>query len=281
DSGGHTDQRPLLALLPTLLRLRDRVMAEENYEAHGVGLRIGAAGGLGDPASVAAAFNMGASYVLTGSINQSTVEAGTSRLAKEMVAEAGMLDCTTGPAPDMFEIGAHVQVLSRGTLYAQRAGQLYNLYKRYDAIESIPNKERSKIERIIFKRSLDEIWTDTEKYWNQRDPREVERANTDGRHRMALVFRWYLGMTSRWARIGEESRKRDFQIWCGPSMGAFNDWVKGSWLEPLDARTVVDVAWALLNGAAAVQRVNMARTILAKKLLLPEGLDDPRPRHRD
>jgi trans-AT polyketide synthase/acyltransferase/oxidoreductase domain-containing protein len=275
DSGGHTDSRPLVVLLPTMMRLRDRVMAEEAYE--GIQIRVGAAGGLGDPASVHAAFSMGAAYVLTGSINQSCVEAGTSRLAKEMISEAGIADVATGPAPDMFEIGAHVQVLSRGSLYAQRASRLYRLYKDYDGLSAIPEVERSRLERTIFRRSLDEVWAETEAYWAQRDPRELEKARRDSRHQMALTFRWYLGMTSRWARIGEADRQRDFQIWCGPSMGLFNDWIAGSHLADLDSRRVADVADALLRGAAGLRRVILARTLLAGKVLLPPGLDDVRP----
>ena len=37
-------------------------------------------------------------------------------------------------------------------------------------------------------------------------------------------------------------------------MGAFNDWVKGSFLEPPENRTVVQVARNLLEGAAYVTR---------------------------
>jgi len=275
DSGGHTDRRPLVVLLPTLLRLRDKVMAEEGYAERGIRIRVGSAGGIGDPASMYGALSMGADYILTGSINQSSVEAGTSQLAKEMVAQAGMADVATGPAPDMFEMGAHVQVLSRGSMYAQRAGRLYDLYKSCPSMEDIPKKDREKIEKTIFLAPLDEVWEGTRAYWADRDPREVERAESDARHKMALTFRWYLGMTSRWARIGQEDRKRDFQIWCGPSMGLFNDWVRGTWLEPLDARTVTSIAGAMLNGAAALRRVELAR---AMGVTLSPGCDAPEPK---
>ena len=40
DSGGHTDHRPLVVLLPSFLRLRDRVSAEEGYAARGLSLRV-------------------------------------------------------------------------------------------------------------------------------------------------------------------------------------------------------------------------------------------------
>ena len=77
---------------------------------------------------------------------------------------------------------------------------------------------------------------------------------------MALCFRWYLGLSSRWAIAGEASRRLDFQIWCGPAMGAFNDWVKGSFLEPAEARSVTQIALNLLEGAAVATRAHQLRS---------------------
>ncbi len=247
DSGGHTDHRPLVVLLPELMRLRDRIQGELNYAERP---RVGAAGGIGTGAAAWGAFAMGADYVLTGSVNQSAVEAGTSDLAKSMLAAATYTDVASGPAPDMFEIGAKVQVLSRGSMYAQRSQKLYDLYKRVGSLDDIPADERSKLERQLFKRPLDEVWEGTREYWQQRDPKQVERAERDGRHKMALTFRWYLGMTSRWARLGDDDRKRDFQMWCGPAMGGFNSWVRGTELEELGNRSVTAIAAAIMQGAA-------------------------------
>ncbi|MFN7146699.1 MAG: PfaD family polyunsaturated fatty acid/polyketide biosynthesis protein, partial [Myxococcota bacterium] len=257
DSGGHTDRRPLSVLVPLFRRLADRVAAEEGYA---VRPRVGAAGGIGDPWSLAAALSMGADYVMTGSVNQATKEAGTSDTVREMLVQAGYADVTMGPAPDMFEIGAQVQVLARGTMYAQRAARLYELYRGYPSLDAIPTADREKVEKQIFQRPLAEVWAETEAFWAQRDPREVERAQKDGRHKMALTFRWYLGLSSRWARAGDAARKRDYQVWCGPAMGLFNDWVRGSWLEPLGARSVVTVADAMLRGACVAIRVSLAET---------------------
>ena len=67
DSGGHTDRRPLLVLLPVIRQLRDELTPPGGWPRP---VRIGAAGGLGDPAAVAAAFALGADYVVTGSVNQ-------------------------------------------------------------------------------------------------------------------------------------------------------------------------------------------------------------------
>ena len=69
---------------------------------------------------------------------------------------------------------------------------------------------------------------------------------------MALVFRWYLGLSSHWANTGEPSRTVDYQIWCGPAMAAFNEWVHGSFLQQPENRRVVTVALNILYGAAVL-----------------------------
>jgi trans-AT polyketide synthase/acyltransferase/oxidoreductase domain-containing protein len=256
DSGGHTDHRPLVVLLPELLALRDRVQAERRYTEPP---RIGAAGGLGTPAALHAAFAMGADYVVVGSANQASVEAGTHRKVKEMLAQAGPSDVASGPAPDHFEQGAAVQVLARGSMYAARAERLRDAYREYPSLDAIPSDVRTKLEKQLFKRPLDDVWADTRSYWERRDPTQVERALREPRHQLALTFRWYLGMTSRWARQGDPDRALDYQIWCGPAMGAFNDWARGGPLEPLDQRGVVAIATALMEGACVEARRAAAR----------------------
>jgi hypothetical protein len=77
---------------------------------------------------------------------------------------------------------------------------------------------------------------------------------------MALVFRSYLGHSSRWAIAGDTARRRDYQIWCGPAMGAFNQWVAGSFLAEPEQRSVVQVAYNLLEGAAVITRAQQLRS---------------------
>jgi hypothetical protein len=88
---------------------------------------------------------------------------------------------------------------------------------------------------------------------------------------MALVFRWYLGQAAHWAKDGESSRKIDYQVWCGPAMGAFNEWVNGSFLEDPAQRTVSIVALNILLGAAMLTRANVLRCQGIK--LPPEALN--------
>ena len=86
---------------------------------------------------------------------------------------------------------------------------------------------------------------------------------------MALVFRWYLGMSSQWANGGDPSRSVDYQVWCGPAMAAFNDWVRGSFLERPEERRVATVALNILYGAAVLTR---ARILAAQGIPLPLGV---------
>ena len=275
DSGGHTDNWPAIALLPTMLALRDRLQAEHGYA---LPLRVGAAGGISTPHSVAAAFAMGADYVVTGSVNQACREAGTSNPVRRMLAQAEQADVTMCAAADMFEMGVRLQVLKRGTMFPMRADRLYDLYRAHAGLEDIPDDERKNLESTIFRTSLDEVWAETRRFWEQRDAAQVERAESDPKHRMALVFRWYLGMSSRWANRGEPGREMDYQVWCGPAMGAFNEWVRGSFLEPWEGRRVVSVAHNMLYGAAVMTRANALRS---QGIELPADSVDVRPRELD
>ncbi|MGE3807723.1 MAG: PfaD family polyunsaturated fatty acid/polyketide biosynthesis protein, partial [Gemmataceae bacterium] len=247
DSAGHTDNRPAVTLLPTMLALRDRLQAEHGYREP---LRVGAAGGISTPWSAAAALAMGADYLVTGTVNQACVESGSSDVVREMLAQAEQADCTMAPAADMFEMGVKVQVLKRGTMFAMRAAKLYEIYRSRAGIDDIPADERATLEKTVFRAPLEEIWEQTKAFFTRRDPAQLARAEGDPKHRMALVFRWYLGQSSRWANAGEPSRKIDYQVWCGPAMGAYNEWVRGSFLEEAKNRRAVVVALNILYGAA-------------------------------
>ena len=257
DSGGHTDNQSFTALFPTILALRDKMMTRYGYTRP---IRVGAAGGLGTPSAVAAAFSMGAAYVLTGSVNQSAVESGLSPEGRKMLATADVADMAMAPAADMFELGAKVQVLKRGTMFHSRAAQLHHIYTTCDSLEAIPSSKKARLEKEIFHAPLADIWSETCRFFGHRNPKEIQRAEQDPKYQMALVFRWYLGKTAQWAIDGDPAHRIDYQICCGPAMGAFNSWVKGSFLEPPENRTVVNIALNLLEGAAAVTRAQQLRS---------------------
>lgn len=252
DSGGHTDNRPLVCLMPSIIELRDALQAQYQFETP---VRVGAAGGIGTPIAALGAFMMGAAYIVTGSINHSCVEAGTSNHVKVLLSQAEATDVMMAPAADMFEMGVKLQVLKRGTMFALRAKKLYELYETYDSLNDIPIPEHDKLERQIFKRSLDSVWDECISFFNKRDPTQIEKAMHNPKRKMALVFRWYLGLATRWGIVGEKGREVDYQIWCGPAMGAFNDWVRETYFEAPENRSVAEVGYHVMQGAAYHYRI--------------------------
>ena len=257
DSGGHTDNQTLTALFPTIQNIRNDMMQKYHYKSP---IYLGAAGGIGTPQAAAAAFSLGAAYIVTGSINQACMESGMHEEGRKMLTQAGLADVIMAPAADMFELGVEVQVLRRGTMFGTRAKKLYDIYKNFDSLQNIPHGEQQILETSFFKEPLQDAWNKTENYWKQRDIREVERATRDEKHKMALLFRSYLGQSSKWAIQGVPERRLDYQIWCGPAMGACNDWLRGSFLEDYQQRSAPQVGLNILEGAMCMQRAQQLRT---------------------
>lgn len=257
DSGGHTDNRPAMVVLGSLAALAREKKAEYSYT---VPLRVGLAGGLGTPAATAAAFAMGAAYIMLGSISQACVESGTADIVRTLLAQAKSTDVAMAPSAVLFEIGGQVQVLKRGTMFAMRANKLNDLYRGCASMEDIPEADRKMLEEKMFREPLDTVWAKTKAFFTERDPKAIEKAERDPKAKMALVFRAYLGQSSRWARAGEADRQDDYQIWCGPAMGAFNEWTAGTFLEPVENRRAAVVALNLMYGAAVTLRLESLRT---------------------
>ncbi|WP_090739065.1 ACP S-malonyltransferase [Paenibacillus sp. Mc5Re-14] len=225
DSGGHTDQGVAYTLLPTILRLRDELLQRYGY---GKRVRVGAAGGIGTPEAAAAALLMGADYVVTGSINQCTTEAGTSDAVKDLLQQANVQDTEYAPAGDMFELGVKVQVLRKGLFFPARANKLYELYRKHASLDEIDEKNKRMIQDVYFNRTFGEVLEEIRTQWL---PGEAAKAEINPKQQMALVFKWYFANSTKAALGGNPDQVVDYQIHCGPAMGAFNQWVKGTKLE--------------------------------------------------
>ncbi|MBP2630736.1 MAG: PfaD family protein [Firmicutes bacterium] len=253
DSGGHTDGGVAYTLMPAMLKLRDGMMKKYQY-AKKVG--IGAAGGIGTPSAAAAAFVLGADFILTGSINQCTIEAATSDSVKDLLQQMNVQDTEYAPAGDMFEIGAKVQVLKKGLFFPARANKLYELYRKYNSLDEIDEKTKKQIQEKYFNKSFEEVYDDVKKFY---PPHEIEKAERNPKHKMALIFRWYFGYSSRLALKGDEKCRVDYQIHCGPALGAFNQWVKETPLENWRNRHVDEIAKKMMSETAVLlnQRYKM------------------------
>ncbi len=101
-----------------------------------------------------------------------------------------------------------------------------------------------------FKRTFEEVYEETKNYYLKSAPEEIEKAENNEKYKMALIFRWYFVQNSRLAAQGKTEQKVDFQIHCGPAMGAFNQWVKGIESKNWRNRYVEVVANKLMEGTA-------------------------------
>lgn len=244
DSGSHTDQGTPYALLPTIKRMCDEAMKKYQYNK---AIRVGAAGGIGTPEAAAAAFLLGADFILTGSINQCTVEASTSDIVKDMLQDMNIQDTDYAPSGDMFEFGVKVQVLKKGLFFSVRANKLYDLYKHYSSLEEIRQKDRIQLEDKYFKKSFTEVFAEISK---RSDPSEVIKAESNPKQKMAMVFKWYFDYSAKLALNGIANGKVDYQIHCGPALGAFNQLVKGTHMQDWRNRHVDEIASLIMVGAS-------------------------------
>lgn len=247
DSGGHTDMGSLPGLLPAIRRLRDEAMARRGYAEP---IRVGAAGGIGTPDAALAAFMLGADFILTGSINQCTPEAGTSERVKDILQGLDVSDTDYAPAGDMFELGSRVQVARKGLLFPVRANKLYDLYRLHSRLEDIEPATLRRIQDSYFHRDFASVYEESKAWYAAHRPAELARAEANPKQRMAMIFKWYFVHSSRLALQGDASHVADYQIHCGPAMGAFNQWVKGTDLEPWRSRHVDVIAERLMTATA-------------------------------
>ncbi|CAM3220545.1 PfaD family polyunsaturated fatty acid/polyketide biosynthesis protein [Burkholderia gladioli] len=255
DSGGHTDRGVAYVLIPAMQSLRDELMTRHRYAKR---IRIGAAGGIGTPQAAAAAFVMGADFIVTGSINQCTREAGTSDVVKALLQELDVQDTAYAPAGDMFELGAKVQVARRGLFFAARASRLHELYQQHASLDEIDPAMRSQIEQKFFRRGFDEIWDETRRHYASSRPDQIAEIERSPKKKMAAVFRWYFAHSTQLALSGDDTRLTDFQVHCGPALGAFNRWVRGTPLESWQNRHVADLAERIMQGTAAWLEARLA-----------------------
>ena len=238
DSGWNTDMAVMSSLIPAMIRLRDNLTREHGYTAP---IHVGCAGGIGTPEAAAAAFILGAEFIQTGSINQCTVEAGTSDTVKALLQNINIQDTEYAPAYDLFEMGTRTQVLKKGLFFPMRANRLREVYRQYNSLAEIDARTGSQLQEKFFKKRFSEI----------AEERGVARLpqNKSG---IATVFRWYLDRSVDWAISGDPERKVNYQVFCGPAMGAFNQWVKGTEREAWQNRHVDDIALYLITETAAL-----------------------------
>jgi trans-AT polyketide synthase, acyltransferase and oxidoreductase domains len=219
-------------------------------------VHVGASGGIGSPEAVAAAFVLGADFVLTGSINQCTTEAGTSDAVKELLAGLEVQDVAPAPFADGFEIGLQATVVKRGGFFAARASKLQGLWRDHDGLGDLSPEDREHVESALLHRSLaDALAVTREREDSARDavhpPGPVAPGARD-KQEAARAFRAYHHDGFAAALRGDPDRRVDWLVYCGPAMGAANRWLRGTALASWRERRVGDLAQRLMDEAAAL-----------------------------
>ncbi|WP_416966646.1 ACP S-malonyltransferase [Streptomyces sp. 4F14] len=232
--GWVSESTDLATLLPTVVRLRD-ALATGPARVH-----VGAAGGIGTPEAATAALVLGAEFLVTGSVNQCTVEAATSPEVKDMLQALDVQDTEPAPWAEMFELGVRARAVKRGVFLPARADRLYQLWRTHASFEDIDADTRRQIEDTYLRRPFEEAWRAA----------HTAGQEPDGKRKLALAFRSYLDEGFELARTGAPGRRVDYLVHSGPALGAFNHWVRGTSLEPWQARNVDTVADRLMAATA-------------------------------
>ena len=143
-----------------------------------------------------------ADYVLTGSINQCTVEAGTSDIVKSILQSLNVQDTSYAPAGDLLDFGSEMQVVRRGVLFPARARKLHDLYRRHSAIDEIDPRTSEQLESRYFRRPLAEV---LEQCLAQLPADEAAAVSKDPRQSMKRIFQWYFDRATECREIGRAS----------------------------------------------------------------------------
>ncbi|MFE1023887.1 ACP S-malonyltransferase [Streptomyces sp. NPDC058818] len=228
DGGWLSGTADLLTLLPAVLRLRDTT-ATGGHRVH-----VGCAGGIGTPEAAGAAFLLGADFVLTGSVNQCSVEAATSAEVKDILQEAREYDVDTAPWAELFDLGVQARYLKRGLFFPARASRLHELWRRHGSLAELDDETRSQV---------------LDRYLGGETPAPAAAGSTP-EQQLAAVFRGYFTRGFRLAVSGDQRSRVDYLVHCGPAMGAFNQVVADTELHSWRARTVEAIADTLMDGAA-------------------------------
>jgi trans-AT polyketide synthase, acyltransferase and oxidoreductase domains len=141
-------------------------------------------------------------------------------------------------------LGAKVQVLKKGLFFPIRANKLYELYRNHESIEDLDDKTKDQLQIKYFGRTFGEVYEEVKKYHNSE---KIAYAEKNPKNKMALIFKWYFGYATKNALIGSEENIIDYQIYAGPALGAFNEYVRGTELENWKNRHVDSIALKVME----------------------------------
>ena len=192
-------------------------------------LCVGLGGGIATPESAAAAFSMGAAYVLTGSVNQSCTEAGICEDVRKLLCQAEQADVAMAPSADMFEIGGPGPGPQAGNPFSASGPKNCTIF-----INPLPVLKTwiPRPERKFRKNSSKPILKVPGPLPGSSSSPGAIPKRWSGQTRTPgikwpLVFRSYLGQSSRWAIQGEPTPKNGLPGLVRTFHGGFQPMGKG------------------------------------------------------
>lgn len=207
DNDEAVDSNITRLMLP-ILKVKIKELNKKNEE----NCYLGMSGGIGTPIDVANAFLSGVDFISTSSINLCAPESSLAEKYKKDLLDITITDTIKIPSEPFFEYGVTVSALKKGTLFYLQARNTYNLFK------------------------------------NEGDTQLSDRVNSKVHYKEKIIHdmnRMY-GKALRNA-CNSFNDKSECLIYCSPSLGAFNQYVKGSKLGQLEARKVDKIASFLIN----------------------------------
>src|SRR5699024_12788691 len=120
-----------------------------------------------------------------------------------------------------MEYGTQVQVLRKVLLFPPRANKLYELYKSHAALDEIDAETAEQVQRRYLKERFGEVFAELR---TSLPVEEIERAERDPQHRMALVVRWSFEHALGQALSCSSDGRVDSQLHCGRALGCCLQW---------------------------------------------------------
>ncbi len=226
-----------IALLAELLSLRNQygVPAQQVF--------IGSAKEIGSPQSIASAFINGAEFVLADTIQQCTVESGLHNQAKTLLQNASIADIKTAPCTELFEFGRTISVLNKGSLFANKAKRLYELWKDHKTLENLSTEQHVALAEY-FPEGIEYAIERSSSTRQLLNSTQTNVASSDSARVWTQLVKYYLQ-----AATNQNDTRPDWCITCGPDIGTLNNWLNKEKLVPWQERHIDQLALQLLSAA--------------------------------
>ncbi|WP_408895211.1 ACP S-malonyltransferase [Paenibacillus taichungensis] len=226
-------------LLPAVIKMRDLRTRSTSWPR----TRIGSAMQIGSPETTGLSFFLGADFVVTRSINQATVEAGLSNMAKSMLDRARDKNSAIVPKVDCFESGEYTMVLHDNMYFAERADLLYRLFYNNDSWYEIDEEERNRIQELYLGQTFEQVQDNLSAIL----PKSIlKRAERNGKVAMAHIYYWYLEQAQDLAITGDMRHSGEYHICFDQAAAACNNWLSGTEMETWENRRVDKLAEKLM-----------------------------------